>query len=548
MNNYQIPSPFQELLKPYQKQGVQFLLDNRKNGAILAHTMGTGKTLQAIVFLLSCQLNDPEQFRALVLMPKSLIDTWYSEIKYWLNRQPRQATLFRVANSDDNMEILSNIIGWSKKGGILLLHYDALPRLNMRLKTKALTFLKKPENSEWATFIDNALFGVDGPTIVICDEGHHLKNPRTWITKTIVRIKTPSKFILTGTPIQNNLTELFHLVNVVRPNSLGTLKEFVATFIKVLTPVNFIQNTQCQSTIQLLQTQLRSIMHQVGPEVLTQYLPQKYEYTILLRSTDKQQEVYIDTRREFMFDGTNFSAQLFDFYHRSLCLGYAHGAQIDQLCNLSPKINLMMQLVDISVRNKEKIVIFSQLPTALFSVLAELFRRRNYKYAAISGKLKVEERTIQIEKFKRPGECFILLSSLKVGGVGLTLTCANRLILMDVSWNPAVDSQAAGRVYRHGQPTETYIYRLISAGTIEEAIYHRQSAKLKLAGSIRENDGLASSSSAIASKITRKEVLKLCEFNFAWQDNSDHIDLRLSTDNRLKEAVENCRNFIEQII
>ncbi|XP_008425774.1 transcriptional regulator ATRX-like [Poecilia reticulata] len=287
-------------LKPHQVDGVQFIWDSccesvKKansspgSGCILAHCMGLGKTLQVVAFLHTVLLSSNLKFRtALVVCPLNTILNWVSEFKRWQHSLGEdRVKVSEMANLKHLPERLRALQTWQRDGGVMIIGYDMYRNLSQN---------SKAVNEEWNKELKSVL--VDpGPDFVICDEGHILRNESSCVSKAMNGIKTQRRVVLTGTPLQNNLVEYHCMVNFIKKNLLGSLSEFRNRFI------NPMQNGQCADSTprdvrimkkraHVLHAVLAGCVQRRDYSELTQFLPPKHEYVLLVRISPLQYKLY----------------------------------------------------------------------------------------------------------------------------------------------------------------------------------------------------------------------------------------------------------------
>ncbi|XP_068600128.1 ATRX chromatin remodeler, like [Brachionichthys hirsutus] len=287
-------------LKPHQVDGVQFIWDNccesvKKansdpgSGCILAHCMGLGKTLQVVAFLHTVLLLETLKLKtALVVCPKSIILNWVSEFQKWQDNLGKdKVKVTELATKRHNVERLRALQMWQRHGGVMIMGYEMYRRLSLP---------NKVDSMEWNTEMNRTL--VDpGPDIVVCDEGHILRNDASNISKAMYAIKTRRRLVLTGTPLQNNLEEYHCMVNFIKKKLLGSLREFRNRFI------NPIQNGQCADSTprdvrlmkkraHVLYAMLAGCVQRKDYSELTQFLPTKHEYVLAVRISPLQHRMY----------------------------------------------------------------------------------------------------------------------------------------------------------------------------------------------------------------------------------------------------------------
>ena len=289
-------------MKPHQGRGIKFMWDavfeSKKDflkkkipgGAILAHCMGLGKTLQTIGLIHSVMVNFRAEMRCvLVLAPVNTLKNWVDEFQKWL-RGPLADDLevYEISSEKDNWGRADRLDMWKREGGVLIMGYDMFRNLTKENDKK---FKKKQREIFKDTLID------PGPQMVVCDEGHVLKNTKSALNAAMNKISTKRRIILTGTPLQNNLSEYFAMVDFVKPKLLGTFNEFKNRF------VNPIQNGQHSDSSDrdvrimkkrsfILSDLLKGCMQRLDYNVLTPYLQPKHEYVLCIRLTEFQKKLY----------------------------------------------------------------------------------------------------------------------------------------------------------------------------------------------------------------------------------------------------------------
>lgn len=458
-----------KLLKPHQVEGVNFLLacltrsqipsDALPTGAILADDMGTGKTLIGLItiYTLTRRFNK----KGIIVCPSSLVLNWKNEIKKWFPDSLFYSTVFVKSNHQSDSLVYQFIHSSPESRPLLVISYDLFRSFSEAL---------------------NTLTNLD---YLLCDEGHRLKN--AYGTKTIDALSSciaTKRIILTGTPIQNNLEELYSIVQFVCPFFLGTLEEFRATYI-----------SDSEGNTDELKRKISQILLRRSKDIiLRSQLPPRHEFLVrcpMLLDSEKLAYARLaeDSIAEFSTQCDNSSVLPKLMELRMLC-SLPPGARYEatDAAAVSTKMRAIMALIDASTRgNTDKIVIVSGF-TAVLDAVQRSLRRLRLTCLRIDGSVSLDRRDKIVQAFNNPANPIrVLLLSAKAGGVGLTLTGANHICLMEPDWNPAVDAQAAGRVWRQGQTKPVFVYRLLMGGTVEESIIHRQNAKRAL-GDILEDE------------------------------------------------------------
>lgn len=493
-------------LHEHQREGVKFLYecvnglrDFNGQGCILADDMGLGKTVQTIALLWTLIKQSPIHKllptvkKALIVCPVSVIQNWKKEFRKWLPHTNIGVLVFE----DPKTTRLRMFDG--KVYNIMIIGYE---RLRM---------------------VADELADSHDIDIVICDEGHRLKTEKNKSAKAIQALNTPRRIILSGTPIQNDLSEFFSMVNFVNDGCLGSAKAFAKDFENPIMRSRQPHATHEaiergeEAAEELARTTAPFILRRTA-DVLSDILPTKTEYVLFCKPTAEQADVYRNVVGSPMFrsamgsmGGTESALQLITIL-KKLCNSPAllkSDTTSDQTISsslktlnealapsvsrhyrndLSAKIRLLdVLLQQIRQTTDEKVVLVSNY-TSTLNLMANLLDNSGLKYLRLDGTVVSSKRQGLVDQFNRspPSNSFAFLLSAKAGGVGINLIGASRLVLFDVDWNPATDDQAIARVHRQGQMRPTHIYRFLLKGCIEERIWQRQVVKRGLADSIME--------------------------------------------------------------
>ncbi|ELR14933.1 DNA repair and recombination protein RAD54B, putative [Acanthamoeba castellanii str. Neff] len=490
------------ILQPHQREGVKFLyectmgLKGPGRGCILADEMGLGKTLQAITLIWTLLKQGPNgtpaSKKALVITPTSLTKNWYHEVKRWLGLERLHALVIGQAASkkEETLKVLDEF-KTSPHRPLLIISYEQF-RIH-------------------ATFLQ----GVAGIDLVICDEGHRLKNADARITKCINGLETRRRVIITGTPIQNDLEEFFTMVNFCNPGfmDLKKFRDVFATPIVLGRDPNATpqQKLESQSRSTALMKRTESFIIRRTKDLLRQYLPPRVEQVVFCRLSSLQADLYRQYLRSTMAAALSCIISL-----RKLC---------NHPCAIFPKPEvitlLKLQMVEaepemkkvaalfpedftatthdielsgkmealdkllgvIRTTTKDRVVIVSNFKQSL-DVMQTLCKKRSYRFVRLDGSTPTGQRQNIVDHFNDQ-------TSDYSGNVGFNLVGSNRIVLFDPDWNPANDAQAMGRVWRYGQKKKCWIYRFASTGTIEEKIFQRQVAKEGLSNAIMDASRMA---------------------------------------------------------
>lgn len=490
-------------MRPHQIEGAKFILDillgkkqiNKEidndltldlsviSGAILADEMGCGKTLTSLSVLWS--LCRHGRCKGIIVCPKSLLGNWEAEINKWLPSSLARNALY-VRGS-----------GSAKNGP------DAT--VNRFITTHASVHPVLIINYEMFRSFSDALNTVTSLEVLICDEGHRLKN--AYGNKTSLALGNSiatKRLVLTGTPIQNNLEELFAVVQFTAPGFLGTLQEFKSKYVEVISnsrqsAASDIQRKQgiiAASTLKRLLSYI--LLRRTQDAVLGSILPPRTDYTILCNLQNEQKELYINESNTILNNLSNCEeetnkAKMNNVLSQLLKLRLICNNSSNKSSNesTSSKLSVLEQmLLSVKLMGSEKVVVVSNFMTTLDQVFS-IGRCHKWPMLRLDGSVQPEKRMKIVQHFNHPtSEFFLMLLSAKAGGVGLNLTGASRLILFEPDWNPAIDLQAMGRIWRDGQTKPVFIYRLICNGTIEESILNRQREKNELSFVIKDSSDI----------------------------------------------------------
>ena len=498
-----------KVLRPHQVEGVKFLyrcvtglIDTKANGCIMADEMGLGKTLQCIALMWTLLKQSPEPGKStiqkcVIACPSSLVRNWANELVKWLGKDA--VTPFAVDGKASKDELITQLRQWSVASGravvrpVLIVSYETL-RLNVGE-------------------LCNTPIG-----LLLCDEGHRLKNGESQTFEALNGLNVSRRVILSGTPIQNDLSEYFSLLNFANPSLLGTRMEFRKQYeLPILrgrdaAGTDADQKKGNERLAELLALVNKFIIRRTN-DILSKYLPVKYEHVVFCNLAPFQLDLYKhfiqspDIKSLLRGKGSQplkaigMLKKLCN--HPDLlslpddlpgCEQYfpddyvpkdARGRDRDVKSWYSGKMQVLdRMLARIRQDTNDKIVLISNY-TQTLDIFDKLCRSRNYGVLRLDGTMNVNKRQKLVDKFNDPeGEEFVFLLSSKAGGCGLNLIGANRLVLFDPDWNPAADQQALARVWRDGQKKDCFVYRFIATGTIEEKIFQRQSHKQSLSSCV----------------------------------------------------------------
>ncbi len=465
----EVPAALQATLRPYQIQGLAWLsaLDGFNFGGCLADDMGLGKTLQIIALLLT-QRKQANQRTALIVVPTSLLFNWESEIKTFA---PSLSAHILYGKGRD----LSSA-EWSQFD-VLITTYGVMVSDLARLKK----------------------FSFD---MIILDESQAIKNPNSIRYKSAMQLKSRNRFVLTGTPIENSTYDLYGQFSFACPGLLGNMTYFRDTYS---TPIDrFDDNLRAAE----LQKHIAPfLLRRTKKEVATE-LPEKTEMIIYCELGDKQRAIYDTYEAEFR---DYIAQQEEDELEKNSMNVLAGLTRLRQIANapallkegyessISAKIEAMLEQMD-SIISQHKVIIFSQF-VGMLDLIRKRLDERQIAHSYLTG--QTVDRAHEVEQFQNNNERRVFLVSLKAGGVGLNLTAADYIFLMDPWWNPAVENQAIDRSYRIGQDKHVMAIRYIALDTVEQKMMKLQQKKRDLAGA------LTSASSSLLQKMDKGDLLNL---------------------------------------
>ncbi len=451
-----LPKKLAQILRPYQTSGLNWLLYLQRNGlgGVLADDMGLGKTLQVLASLLLMKSSRP----VLIVCPKTLLFNWLHEARRFV---PQLKTIIIHGAPVYRQKILAQAADFD----ILLTSYPLLLR--------DINSYNKLEFSA-----------------CILDEAQVIKNQRTQLARHVKSIKAGHRLALSGTPLENSISDLWSIFDFVLPGFLGSQEQFLHTY--EADPARLKQKVQ------------PFLLRRTKQDVLPQ-LPQKQEITLYASLTQNQLAYYQQTLarvRQSLAQadegGANRLAVLAGLTRlRQICNhpGLLHAAY-RPVKGVSGKLALFEELLVKLLAAGHKVLVFSQF-TSMLAIIRRQLTEKKIPFAYLDGKTK--ERQAEVERFNRDPELPIFLISLKAGGFGLNLTSADTVIIFDPWWNPLAENQAADRVHRIGQDKSVTVYRLITQDTIEEKMQQLQKRKLTVFNAVLERQtGQASQKFSLA--------------------------------------------------
>ena len=458
----QIPVSLQNILRPYQKIGFNWLstIVNYKFGGLLADEMGLGKTLQIISLLLARKEKMQNQLPSLIVAPASVIYNWQAEVKKF-------APSLNVALLDGTKKERERLLLDAKKYNLLISSYQSL-------------------NRDLEAY-QNLIFDVE-----VIDEAQNIKNQQSVTAKTVKVIKAHHKLALTGTPIENKLSELWSIFDYLMPGFLGSYPDFRK---KYELPIVKEQNKEAED--QLANMIIPFILRRLKKDVLRD-LPDKDEEIVPVKMNKKQADLYNMQTQKII---AQLNGQGDEDFKRSRFQILAQITKLREICcdphllyenyhGKSNKLIATIELIKNNLANGHKILLFSQF-TAMLDILHENLARLRLPLFTITGSTPKTKRQEQVQKFNQMAQPGVFLISLKAGGTGINLTGADVVIHYDPWWNLAAEKQATDRAHRIGQKHSVKIYKMVTEDSIEERIIALQQKKAELADIILQNDQIA---------------------------------------------------------
>ena len=498
--DYELPESLDNVMRKYQKHGFRWLMtmDNYGFGGILADEMGLGKTLQVISMLYtrkcmrnSCAAEEDKSEKSpatsLVVCPSSLVYNWAEEfakfapdmkVKCVVGNKSEREMILRETTADSEADVESFGANMNQMYDVLITSYDLLKR-------------------------DIDLYADASFDYEIVDEAQYIKNHNTAATKSVKVINSMHRIALTGTPIENRLSELWSIFDYLMPGYLYSYEKFRKEFETVI-----VSKSDEEASEQLRRMVSPFIMRRLKKDVLKD-LPEKIEETRIAVFESEQQKLYDAQvlKLKNMLEDTSESEM-----KKQKIQVLAELTRLRQICcdpslifeNYkagSAKLQALIDLLSNAIEGGHRCLVFSQF-TSMFDIIEQVLRKEGIEFYKITGSTSKEERAKLVKAFNN-GTTPVFLISLKAGGTGLNLTGADTVVHYDPWWNVAVQNQATDRAHRIGQERIVTVYKLIAKGTIEEKIVKLQETKKELAEEI-----LSGETGNLAS-MTRDELMEL---------------------------------------
>jgi DNA excision repair protein ERCC-6 len=490
---YRVPGDIFPVLFDYQKTGVQWLweLYQQQVGGIIGDEMGLGKTIQIISFLAGLHHSGKLQRPVIVVAPATVMKQWVTEFHRWWPPfrvsilHTSGSGMINVRNESTRENALSNEIWDPSRPHAMTKAQKMAKKIVQRVVEEGHVLVTTYSGLQTYAPV---LIPVDWECAVL-DEGHKIRNPNTSITIHCKELRTPHRLILSGTPMQNNLSELWSLFDFVFPMRLGTLVDFRNQFEFPIRQGGYANasNLQVQTAARCAET----LKEAISPYLLQRFkvdvaadLPKKSEQVLFCKLSPLQRKAYaqflnsqecnsiLAGRRQVLY-GVDMLRKICN--HPDLVTHKLFSSRPDYGdAAKSGKMQVVKALLELWKDTGHKTLLFAQ-HRIMLNILEKFVKALpGFNYRRMDGETPIHRRQSLVDEFNNSPDIHVFLLTTKVGGLGVNLTGADRVLIYDPDWNPSTDMQARERAWRLGQKREVTIYRLMTAGTIEEKIYHRQ--------------------------------------------------------------------------
>ncbi|KAJ5096129.1 hypothetical protein NUU61_005485 [Penicillium alfredii] len=498
-----VPGDIHHYLFPYQRTGVQWLweLHRQTVGGIIGDEMGLGKTIQAIAYLASLHHSKKFTKPAIVVCPATLMKQWVNEFHRWW--PPFRVSILHSSgsgminlgkeNSRENA-LTSEMMG-HHNARFLSAGQKAAKKMIKRVTEEGHVLVTTYSGLQsYADVLVDVNWGC-----AILDEGHKIRNPDAGITFSCKELRTPHRIILSGTPMQNSLVDLWSLFDFVFPMRLGNLVTFKNQFEIPIRQGGYASATNLQ--VQTAAKCAETLKDAISPYLIQRFkadvtadLPQKSEQVIFCKLTQYQRTIYkrflASDDMKSIYRGKRNSLfgidilrkicnhpDLADHALRSQETDYGSGER-------SGKMQVLKGLLEVWKDTGHKTLLFAQTRQVLDIIEKFIKSLGGFNFRRMDGTTPIKDRQAMVDTFNNDAGIHLFLLTTRVGGIGVNLTGADRVIIYDPDWNPSTDLQARERAWRLGQKRDVTIFRLMTKGTIEEKIYHRQIFKQFLTNKI----------------------------------------------------------------
>lgn len=471
--DYSLPPNLDNIMRNYQKEGFKWLknLSHYGFGGILADEMGLGKTLQTIAFIAAEKADKP----SLIVAPTTLIYNWLREVEKFA---PQLKALVIAGSPQEREDLIAN----AKDYDMVITSYPLIRR--------------DVESYKDITF-----------KYCILDEAQHIKNPLSQNSYAVKSIKAKGYFALTGTPLENSLTELWSIFDFIMPGYLFNHHKFLERY-----EIPIVKEGD-QEVLATLNKHIKPfILRRLKKDVVAE-LPPKIEHKLVVDMTEEQKKLYTaymlsarkTVERDFLLPGqkgNKLEIMALLTRLRQICCDPA--VFLEDYQGDSGKMQALEELLEEVLAQKHRVLLFSQFTRVLKNIVGRL-KSKGIPYSYLDGNTPAKVRNDLVNDFNA-GSNDIFLISLKAGGTGLNLTGADIVIHFDPWWNPAVEQQATDRAHRIGQEKTVQVIKLIAKDTIEEKIYNLQEKKKEIFDKVVE---VSTSEMSLISKLSEAEIREL---------------------------------------
>ncbi|KAF3919935.1 hypothetical protein AA313_de0203224 [Arthrobotrys entomopaga] len=504
---FNLPGDIAQSLFDYQKTAVNWLWNlhaKQHTGGILGDEMGLGKTIQTIAFIAGLHHSRLLTNPVLVVAPATVLRQWCSEFHKWW--PPLRVSILHSSGSGMSSKATTKTGAIDSDDDILDVLERGIPSKAQKAARKIIDKVKAKGHVLISTY--EGLFANQGELLnmnwecVVLDEGHKIRNPDAKVTVAAKQLKSTTRFILSGTPIQNTLRELWSLFDFVYPGKLGIFSVFNE---HIATPIRLGSYQGASNLEKHAASKCAAVLHEmISPYLLRRLkkdvaiLPPKQDQVLFCNLVKQQHDAYkayihsmeadkIAEGKRDLLAGIDVLRKICnhpDLLNRvklSQDPTYNYGDPL-----LSGKMQIVKSLLKSWQKDNLKCLIFCQ-GTQMLDILEKFINNLKYSYLRLDGGTDIRSRQLMVDRFNSDPTLQVFLLTTKVGGYGLNLTGATRIIIFDPDWNPSNDTQARERSWRLGQKQEVRIYRLLCRGTIEEKIYQRQLYKQFLTRKVLED-------------------------------------------------------------
>ena len=460
---------FAKILRSYQREGFDFITSRiiHQLGVILADDMGLGKTVQTLSVIRSIKEHQASKGPALVIAPASVVYVWESEAKKFA---PELKTMIVTGTKAKRNKLIAN----AKDYDLLISSYSLI--------RNDIESFKKQKFS-----------------LTVLDEAQHIKNPKAQATQAVKELQSQYRLALSGTPLENKLTDLWSISDFLNPGYLGIQEDFEMRYEKL------------EGNRSALAKKMKPLMLRRTKDKVATELPAKTEELISIDMTEEQSKLYskvmLTAKAEVKEKG---AFQIFSALTklRQVCcdarLHFKDKAMDWAKAQFSAKLNTFMEMLEPIIEEGHSVLVFSQF-TSMLELIENRLNEAKVKNFKLTGETPTVKRPKLVEEFNSEEEASTFLLSLKAAGTGLTLTKADYVFIFDPWWNPAAENQAIDRTHRIGQDKPVFVYKLVTRDTIEEKILKLQEEKMQMIQEVLSDD------MQIAERLGSKELLALLD-------------------------------------